>query len=164
MPYENNKRQYSNIKGKPKAFINKTPKKAPKKLTEHQLQVKCIEWLETTFPDALFCSTQGGIEQSIGSRYQMVKAGYRKGIPDIMIYDAVGGFHGCAIELKVGYNKPQPEQYAWREKLLSRYWRHDFIYSFEEFQKFVTDYYNGNNVMDTTAGEEALEGVKRLAI
>jgi len=39
---------------------------------------------------------------------------------DLFIYEPRGKYHGLAIELKVGYNKPTKEQLEWIEQLNKR--------------------------------------------
>ena len=46
--------------------------------------------------------------------------GVKSGFPDVMIFEARKGFHGLAIELKVGRNKPTPAQLQWIEWLNER--------------------------------------------
>jgi hypothetical protein len=44
------------------------------------------------------------------NRHAAAGLGMRKGWPDVTLFKASGGWPGLAIELKVGYNKPSPDQ------------------------------------------------------
>lgn len=71
---------------------------------------------------------QTSIKQSRGGRYyspegnKLKSMGVKKGVPDVMIFEPHGGFVGLAIELKVGSNKPTPEQKWWLAKLQESGW------------------------------------------
>ena len=131
-------------KGKPKA----KPKQVKKNFPEHDLQVKCVNWLKTNYPDAVYCSTQGGIDQTNVSRIRMVQAGYVKGIPDLMIYSPSFGYNGLAIEFKIGNNVPSEFQKEWKIKLEERcLWCHHYVYDYETFTEIVMHYFNAMDVV-----------------
>lgn len=71
----------------------------------------------------LFTSTLGGVRLSIGQAVQLKSLGYSKGVPDILIFEPRGTYHGMAIELKrpkiKGKNKGilSPEQSEWIDSL-----------------------------------------------
>ena len=46
----------------------------------------------------------------------MKRAGYKKGFPDIFIYEPRGLYNGMSIELKAG-SKPTKEQLEWKMQL-----------------------------------------------
>lgn len=45
------------------------------------------------------------------------RSGRRKGVPDVCVDVARGGFHGLRIEFKVEGNAPKPEQDEWHQLL-----------------------------------------------
>jgi hypothetical protein len=53
-------------------------------------------------------------------RIKAKKSGYKKGFPDLFIYEPRGEFNGLAIELKVGKNRATKEQLWWRNELNKR--------------------------------------------
>jgi hypothetical protein len=81
------------------------------------LQKEFTHWLDTQ--NVLYCASAGGMRTNIRTAVNMKATGYKKGFPDIFIYEARGGYHGLAIELKVR-NEPTPEQMNWQEELLVR--------------------------------------------
>lgn len=74
----------------------------------------------------LFTATLGGLRLSIGQATQLKSSGYGRGVPDILIFEPRGEYHGLMIELKrtrvKGQNrgKISPEQRWWKEELNKR--------------------------------------------
>ena len=64
----------------------------------------------------------GQYQVHMSQRIKAKKSGYKKGFPDLFIYEPRGSYHGLAIELKVGYNKPTAHQKEWLEKLKQCGW------------------------------------------
>ena len=88
-------------------------------MKEYQLQKAVCKYLDLN--NVLYCGSMGGQYQVF--RSQRIKAkmtGYKKGFPDLFIYEPRGNYHGLAIELKVGYNKPTLEQLTWLNELTER--------------------------------------------
>ena len=65
----------------------------------------------------LFCASAGGMRTNMRTAIKMKKAGYKKGYPDIFIYEPRGKYHGMAVEVKCG-SYPTLEQKEWQEKLI----------------------------------------------
>ena len=76
-----------------------------RKQQEHKLQVNIVRFLKLQYPHVLFNGSLGGQYQKYRSQQNKGKAaGYRRGFPDLFIYEPAGKFHGLAIELKVKGN------------------------------------------------------------
>ena len=87
--------------------------------TEYQLQKAVCKYLDLS--NILYCASMNGQYQKYQSQRNKAKAtGMKKGVPDLFIYEPRGQYHGLAIELKVGYNKPTKEQLEWIEQLNKR--------------------------------------------
>ena len=67
----------------------------------------------------LYCASAGGMRTSMHTAIRMKRAGYKKGFPDMFIYEPRGRFHGMAVELKLG-TYPSEEQKEWQAELLKR--------------------------------------------
>jgi hypothetical protein len=67
----------------------------------------------------LFCASAGGMRTNMRTAIRMKKAGYKKGHPDVVIYEPRGGWHGMTVELKLKSYAAE-EQKTWREELLKR--------------------------------------------
>jgi hypothetical protein len=88
-------------------------------MKEYQLQKAVCKYLD--LQNVLYCGSMGGQYQvHFSQRIKAKKSGYKKGFPDLFIYEPRGEYHGLAIELKVGYNKPTLEQLTWLNKLTER--------------------------------------------
>jgi hypothetical protein len=98
---------------------------------EHSEQALIIDWarrMEAIYPELglLFAIPNGAklpySKDRRGNRYspqaQKLKAeGLRAGVPDLCLPIARLGFHGMFIELKIGKNKPSPEQVKFLDRL-----------------------------------------------
>tara|TARA_Y100001938_G_C8091812_1_gene435501 strand:- start:3397 stop:3735 length:339 start_codon:yes stop_codon:yes gene_type:complete len=110
-------------------------------LKEYQLQKAVCEYLD--LKNVLFCGSMGGQYQVfISQRIKAKNTGYKRGFPDLFIYEPRKGYHGLAIELKVGYNKPTPEQINWIDKLKKRGYRAEICTGIDETIKILNDYFN----------------------
>ena len=88
-------------------------------MKEYQLQKEICKYLDLN--NILFCGSMGGQYQVFKSqRIKAKQTGYKKGFPDLFIYEPRGHYSGLAIELKVKYNKPTKEQLEWIKKLNER--------------------------------------------
>jgi len=88
-------------------------------MKEYQLQKAVCKYLD--LQNVLYCGSMGGNYQAhMSVRIRAKKSGYKRGFPDLFIYEPRGEYHGLAIELKVGYNKPTVEQLTWLNELTER--------------------------------------------
>ena len=88
-------------------------------MKEYQLQKAVCKYLD--LQNVLYCGSMGGQYQvHMSQRIKAKKSGYKKGFPDLFIYEPRGSYHGLAIELKVGYNKQTLEQTIWMNELTKR--------------------------------------------
>jgi len=107
-------------------------------------QVTFIEYL--TLRGALFTATVGGVRLSIGQATALKRQGYSKGVPDILIFEPRGKYHGLMIEMKRQRIKGEPrgrvspDQERWKEQLLARGYRSEVCEGFDE-AKGVYDAY-----------------------
>ena len=91
-------------------------------MTEYQLQKSVCKYLD--LKGVLYCASMGGQYQPhFSQRIKAKKSGYKRGFPDIFIYESVGEFHGLAIELKVGKNRATKDQLKCQKELNDRGYR-----------------------------------------
>ena len=86
-----------------------------RKQTEHELQKSIIKYMKLQHPSIFINGSLGGIYiKHHSQRLKGKMAGYRKGFPDLFIYEPriVDGKikHGLAVELKVKGNYPTDTQ------------------------------------------------------
>tara|TARA_B100000519_G_scaffold3813_2_gene3742 strand:- start:1347 stop:1691 length:345 start_codon:yes stop_codon:yes gene_type:complete len=111
-------------------------------MKEYELQKAVCKYLD--LQGYLYCSTMGGQYQKYHSQRNKAKAtGYKKGIPDIIIYEPIGKWHGLAIELKVGYNKPTQHQWYWNEQLNKRGYISEICYDLDTAIAVIETYMSG---------------------
>jgi len=103
-------------------------------------QVEVINYIEKNYPELLYCASAGGMRTSIGTGAKMKRMGYKKGFPDLFIYEPCGGFFGLAIELKCDKGTVQPHQTAWLGKLTMRGYKAVVCYGHEEAINTIKDY------------------------
>ena len=92
-------------------------------MKEYQLHKEVCKYLD--LKNVLYCGSMGGNYQKYFSQRNKAKAtGYKKGFPDLFIYEISKInkklYCGLALELKIGYNKPTPEQLWWCDQLNKR--------------------------------------------
>ena len=88
-------------------------------MTEYELQKAVCKYLD--LKRVLYCGSMGGqYNPHFSQRIKAKQSGYKKGFPDLFLYEPKGSYNGLAIELKVGYNKPTVEQLTWLNKLTER--------------------------------------------
>jgi len=104
--------QFQNVIAPKRARTSRVPA-----ASEHQLQASIIGWWAHThnlyaLPEfALLAIPNGGARDAItGSRLKA--EGVRRGALDLLLAKPVGAYSGLWIELKVGYNKPTDQQFA----------------------------------------------------
>lgn len=86
---------------------------------EHQHQVALFNWAAyDKRPELklLYAVPNGGHRHKAVAG-KLKAEGLKAGVPDIVLPVARGGYHALYIELKVGKNKPTPEQAEWLKRL-----------------------------------------------
>ena len=84
--------------------------------SEDILQIHFADWLDKQ--SVLYSASCGGMRTGIHTARKMKRMGYRKGCPDIMIFEARGGYGGLFIELKSKTGSATPEQKEWQRRLI----------------------------------------------
>jgi hypothetical protein len=114
-------------------------------MSEDEIQRRFVRLLDrlnaTQSAGILFCSTQGGMRMRIGQARKMVEGGYRKGIPDLLIYTPSLGFCGLALELKTLKGRPSPEQLEWVRRLNSFGWSAHVVKGYDEAVEKLFQYF-----------------------
>ena len=111
-------------------------------MKEIDLQNSVITYLDTI--KVLYTCTLGGIFLGSNNYKQkaIVKRHYKKGVPDILIFEPSKKYNGLMIELKIGYNKPSKEQKEWIAKLNIRGYKAVICYTLDQVIDVVKDYKN----------------------
>ena len=70
------------------------------KKQEERLQTAVSTYLKTQYPNVVFTSESSGIRVSMGVAVQMKRQRSKHKLPDLIILEPKGNFHGLCIELK----------------------------------------------------------------
>lgn len=117
-------------------------RKAVKKGTEASVQQAVVTYLQLQYPFALYCATAGGVKTSYLQAVRLKATGYVKGIPDLLIFEPRGNFHGLMIELKKDAKSyATKEQKKWIEDLNSRGYSAHVCKSFEDAKNTIDNYF-----------------------
>lgn len=92
-------------------------------MSEYQIQAAFVQMIQGQYPDVLFSATVGGIRLSIGAAMKMKKAGYVRGVPDLVFFEPRRGYCGLCIEVKKKGGRPSKQQKQWKADLRERGYR-----------------------------------------
>ena len=118
-----------------------TVKEFEPKLSEHEIQVACINWFRCQYPKYLIYAIPNGGQRNKIVATKLKAEGVTAGVPDLHIPIAKQGFHGLYIELKNGKSgKVSDNQQTIMEKLQSEGYRCEVCRSFDEFKTIIDNY------------------------
>lgn len=108
--------------------------------SENELQISVANYLRLKGMEGKFhhSPNEGKMKPQYGAMRK--KQGVSAGYPDIVLHVTNRWHNGLAIELKVGYNKPTPEQLEWLETLKKNGWLTSWTNSFDEAKSIIDDY------------------------
>lgn len=70
-------------------------------------------------------------------------AGVKKGVPDLCLPVAAGGYHGLYIEMKAPHGRTRPEQDWWLSALAGQGYRTAVCHGWEDGTSVLTEYLEG---------------------
>ena len=114
---------------------------------EHYEQVAVVNYIDMRYPGTLYSASAGGMRTNIGTAIKMKAAGYKKGCPDLMIFEPRNGFKGLFIEMKAPDSKLgkkgqiKPEQQYWNTELKARGYAAYFCYGSDEAIRVIDNYF-----------------------
>lgn len=119
-------------------------------MSEHEIQYQFVRLIEEANPDILLCATVGGARMSMAEAKKIKRQGYRKGIPDLMIFEPSDGFYGLFIEIKKEGGRPSPHQKKWIDDLQDRGYRavicKGLNHCIKEFNQYFTYSHQVNQI------------------
>lgn len=101
-------------------------------------QIKVVEWCDWVGIPIWHNPNEG--KRSYYTGKTLVRAGLRKGVPDLTIPRARGKYHGLYIEMKYGRNKLTAEQEHWLADLSRNGYAVKVAYSAEEAIQAIKKY------------------------
>jgi len=114
------------------------------KHAEHNEQVALFEWArlaEGRYPELrlLFAVPNGGARDVVTGK-RLKEEGVKRGVPDVWLPVARGGYHGLVIELKAGKGRPTPEQKEWLQALAEQGYVALVCVGFDEAKREIEGY------------------------
>lgn len=113
-------------------------------MKEADLQVQCMTWLKTQFPQyrrLCFHVPNGGTRNPVEAAHLKAQ-GVTPGVADIIIMVPSGKYHGAAIELKVGNNKPTASQQEFLANACKNGYFATLCWSLDEFIELIHTYFS----------------------
>ncbi len=128
-----------------------TERQKPTQHGESNLQRECVKWFRREHPDLalLLNSVPNGARVKRSQAQVLIAEGLTKGVADLELNVARGGFHGLKIEMKREYEDAdghrrktyqEPEQRAWQAAVEAEGYRYEVVRTREEFVELITGY------------------------
>ena len=130
-----------------------TPERLP---SEHVEQIGIVKWVQLrryTLPelDMLYAIPNGGRRDAITGA-QLKAEGVKRGVPDLCLPVARGGFHGLYIELKRRTGGVVSEhQQQWIEQLRSQGYKAEVAHGASEAIQIIEQYLNLKPIFERKA-------------
>ena len=112
-------------------------------MKEYELQKAVCKYLDLN--NILYCGSMGGQYQiHFSQRIKAKKSGYKKGFPDLFIYEIAkiddNIYAGLAIELKTKKGRPTEEQIYWINELNKRGYMASICRGIDEALELIDNY------------------------
>jgi len=107
---------------------------------EYAIQSAFIRYLELMHPELLYTISPAGFIMSAGMAMKMRRMGYRKGTPDLTIYEPRGEYHGLFIEFKNPKGVVSEQQRRFLDQAFDLGYATAVCYSADEAIKVLTEY------------------------
>jgi len=108
---------------------------------EARLNAELVKYIRYQYPTSLMVHVPNEGRRTKAERYSAKVLGILSGVPDLLIFDPRGKYHGLAIELKIKPNKPTDSQARVLKDLAARHWSTAVVYDLDEGIKIVDDYF-----------------------
>lgn len=117
----------------------------PLRNIESKLQQMMIRYFDVQYPELfplLYAIPNGGKRGIITAKI-MKAEGVRRGVADLKLAIAKGGYHGLYIEVKTDEGRQNPEQKAFQRAVQMQGYCYRVVRSLDEFIALVKDYLAG---------------------
>lgn len=127
--------------------LGRTPRRRPgsharPRHEEDNLQLAVLLWLQSEHRDLYRCTVHypAGGKRNKREAGRLKLLGVRAGVPDLLCFAPRGQFHGLALELKTGANKPTSKTLDWMSRLSECGWRCVWVNTLEGAKVAVVEY------------------------
>jgi len=123
------------------------PPPMPKELIEQRTLMKWVELREAALPELeLLYAIPNGARRDKITGAQLKASGVRRGVPDLCLPVARGGYHGLYIELKrCGSGVVSPKQRWWLDQLRKQGFRTEVCYGWLDARQIIEGYLGMGN-------------------
>lgn len=97
---------------------------------EREFQITVASYLDSL--GVLWFHPPNGGTRNVREAVYLKKQGVKAGVPDVVILEPRGKWHGLFLELKVGYNKPSEKQLEFLERLRKNNYKTTVSWSLDE--------------------------------
>ena len=109
---------------------------------EDKLQTGVANYMGYFYPEILFMHYPSGGSRNKAEAGKFKGMGVKAGVPDCLIFQPHGNYHGLAVELKWGDNYPTAIQKKRMEDFRNVGWMVKIVYdSVENFAQVVSEYF-----------------------
>lgn len=136
---------------------------------EKNIQIQIIRYIQIKYPNVLFTIAPAG--QKRGTRIQRIIAGaeakrmgYRKGCPDILIFERNKEYSGLFIEVKTMIGAKKPEQKEFVQMLLDRGYYACFCRGYQQAVSKIDNYMSTIKTPEGKGGENGQDNKERSLI
>ncbi len=99
---------------------------------EFKVQSEIAAYAGLAYPWALITCSVAGTFVNLGMVMKMAKLGYRKGTPDLLVFEPRGGYFGLLLEVKAKDGSLSPEQVEFLNRAALRGYKTAVCWSREE--------------------------------
>lgn len=109
---------------------------------EDRLQLELLLWLQVAHRDLYSVTVHypAGGQRNKREAGRLKALGVRAGVPDLLCFAPRGEFHGLALELKTGKNRPSADQLKWAAHLTDCGWLWAWANSIEVARRVFAEY------------------------
>ena len=107
---------------------------------EQKSQFDLVEFIRYQYPNILFTISPGGLLTSSRVGGKAKKLGYNPGVPDLIIFEPRGKYHGLFIELKAEKGIISDVQKGWLLKLKSSDYYAVVCFNFNDAVQVLREY------------------------
>lgn len=112
---------------------------------ESRLQIACVKWFRVQYPRfaSLLNSVPNGGARNVVTGAIIKAEGAVRGVADLELNIARGGWHGLKIEMKTPRGRQSPHQKQWQHDVEAQGYKYIICRSVEEFINEINAYMLG---------------------
>jgi len=108
---------------------------------EHKIQVSCVRWFRYQYQNKIIFAIPNGGARSVVTGAMLKAEGATKGVPDLLIPEPCGKYHGLFAEMKKPHGRTSHEQDMMIDALRDRGYYVAVCYDVEQFVNLVNNYF-----------------------